>query len=647
MVLSVEYASENTWTEVCKHVKNAVVFIDDCSVECLHWHGGLNRLLTAGALSVKEFSSFEGGEKNEKKAVFLVKNPLVGPPRTILKDIISNSFFEHCVVITPCSPSVLYLATTGSILDHSNYNKAAMTLNTLENDILQWMKNKEYTVEILTFSYGVVPLSEYLFITPAFSDLFPLFEEDLGIKKMKAFEWEMESLPLEMQVSIAYLITTLNSLLSQLNLREDIYCLGPLSALIGSQLQELSSNSLRSKTAKPRVSLLLIDRTLDMSSTVSYENDCFLDCMKRVLPSFPNHTIDVAVDMSCLCATTEENNFDLLLPGCLHEPRIPMFEWLFQYSPADILKGLSKELCKILSIEEKCFLPLELEKIIKENFAQNNGLIKKHSGFLQFTLGVIQSLKSNAINKIKLARSFQVLLLQSLASDNNTDHAVQQILDLINKRHNRGFDLEHIFSILIFFYSFIGNQYKVNPDLEALLMTALGKAFIEDRGKYCDNEKLNFNDITDVDEFCSHILKKLHSLKNSRQHLLKYRKVAIYEDSMMPLEHKSVINQLFEDIVNPNKPDIPDLKHKPNLSLSDNFASRISMILNSTRPHITDSESLLVFVIGGITGQEVKSLRNFLKFYEKPFIIGSTALLSSTDVVKKLFLNNPLNPLLI
>lgn len=45
--------------EVCKKVKGAIVFIDDYSGECLHWHGGLLRLLESGATTVKQFSSFE------------------------------------------------------------------------------------------------------------------------------------------------------------------------------------------------------------------------------------------------------------------------------------------------------------------------------------------------------------------------------------------------------------------------------------------------------------------------------------------------------------------------------------------------------------------------------------------------------------
>lgn len=53
------HVSEAWWTEACKKVKNAVIFIDNYTSECLHWSGGLTRLVNAGAKNVKEFSSFE------------------------------------------------------------------------------------------------------------------------------------------------------------------------------------------------------------------------------------------------------------------------------------------------------------------------------------------------------------------------------------------------------------------------------------------------------------------------------------------------------------------------------------------------------------------------------------------------------------
>lgn len=59
MVLTINHINANSWQEVYKKVKKAVVFLDNPCAECLHWNGGLMELLQSGAVAVKEFSSFE------------------------------------------------------------------------------------------------------------------------------------------------------------------------------------------------------------------------------------------------------------------------------------------------------------------------------------------------------------------------------------------------------------------------------------------------------------------------------------------------------------------------------------------------------------------------------------------------------------
>ena len=59
MVLTLHQFCQVGWREICKKVKKAVVYIDNPAAECLHWNGGLMEMITAGAVTVKEFSSFE------------------------------------------------------------------------------------------------------------------------------------------------------------------------------------------------------------------------------------------------------------------------------------------------------------------------------------------------------------------------------------------------------------------------------------------------------------------------------------------------------------------------------------------------------------------------------------------------------------
>lgn len=53
-----------------------------------------------------------------------------------------------------------------------------------------------------------------------------------------------------------------------------------------------------------RASLLLIDRTLDLTGPASHPVDSLADRMLSLLPHLPQHTTDVRVDMSPISNTT-------------------------------------------------------------------------------------------------------------------------------------------------------------------------------------------------------------------------------------------------------------------------------------------------------------------------------------------------------
>lgn len=57
--VSIKNFSEQCWLEVYNRIIGAVVFLDDASAECLHWQGGLLKLLSHGAVAVKTLSPFE------------------------------------------------------------------------------------------------------------------------------------------------------------------------------------------------------------------------------------------------------------------------------------------------------------------------------------------------------------------------------------------------------------------------------------------------------------------------------------------------------------------------------------------------------------------------------------------------------------
>ncbi|XP_073993855.1 sec1 family domain-containing protein 2-like isoform X1 [Rhodnius prolixus] len=650
MVLSISHASEVCWMEVCKKVKGAIVFIDDYSGECLHWHGGLLRLLESGATTVKQFSSFESGEDN-KKAVFIVSSPLVGPARIILRDLISNSKFLHCVLITSCSPAVLTVATTGNVPESSNEMSA---LQKLEFDMLRWMKNQEAAAEIFHFPVSVVPVTDYFFATPPFSNFFPCFTEDLQGKTVYSQmprNVDLEALPLELQIGVMHLMTTINSLLSHISVQEEIFCIGFFSSLIGSQLQKYCSSALRAKMAVNKMSLLLIDRSLDLCGIMYGAKDILLDKMKSVLPAFPGHSVDVAIDISPVCyAKNEPNDFTFIAPGCLHEPPSNIFELLINKNVKNILLELYTRLAKASNINKipQSVTVDELESLILKNFKKKYERIQACSDTIQACLGVIETLKSPKISSLEMAECSQKLLLQSVAAEGNTDEALKQLQNLVLDRKKRGFNIEIILTIITFFYSLIGQKFPINPQLEKDLEKVIADALLEDK-EDLGMPKTLLENVTESNskEFCKHIFTKLQYLKNARMHLTKYSDVASYEGPHQPLEYNGLITQLICDIVDVTKPEIPDLRYKANYGLKDNFASRFSKILNVSKPHVMDNEFIMVYIVGGITAKEVKFIKDCFKAYGKDVIIGSTALVSEIQILKNLFINDPLKPFVI
>ena len=61
IILEIKKLVSECWTNIFQEVCNAVVYIDHCAIECLHWHTagkGYLALKDAGAIAVYEFGMY-------------------------------------------------------------------------------------------------------------------------------------------------------------------------------------------------------------------------------------------------------------------------------------------------------------------------------------------------------------------------------------------------------------------------------------------------------------------------------------------------------------------------------------------------------------------------------------------------------------
>lgn len=252
--------SLKVWEPVVAKSRRAVVFMDDGCAEILHWCGGTELFLAAGALNVKEFSSFESGASNQPKAVFVVSSPLRGRALDVIRDVVSQSSFQYCIVVTAVSPGE---ADVRPVQEQ------------LEEKLCQWMGNMGYTAEVLWAPLLLAPLSPHLLLTPAFHALFPFLpDQDLQAlnrsrpdkKRFPALaDVDFPSLPPELQTQIRSLVSELNQVMEGIGVREECFSVGHLSRIIAGELASYPQAKHRRKMAQSKASLVFVDRTLDVT----------------------------------------------------------------------------------------------------------------------------------------------------------------------------------------------------------------------------------------------------------------------------------------------------------------------------------------------------------------------------------------------
>jgi len=289
----IKQASNSVWKEILQKVKHSIVFMDEQCAECLFWCGGPNKMFSAGAIDIKDFSSFECGSYKQQKAVFVVSTILQGKTLSILQDIITASKFDYCIFFTAIDIDTHRLAYG---IDHQT---GKLLFEQFEEKVCEWMGNMNYTCEVLYVPIFMTCYSPSLFLTPCLNNFFPLQNKDLdALDSMRRAKGEKHpiqrlsdvhfySLPITYQTQIRQLVVYFNHLFELLSLKEELFAIGSTSRLIATQLANLPSGRQRRKVAATTASLVLLDRSLD-TVAISHHSDMSLaDKILGILPELP------------------------------------------------------------------------------------------------------------------------------------------------------------------------------------------------------------------------------------------------------------------------------------------------------------------------------------------------------------------------
>ncbi|KAH3796873.1 sec1 family domain-containing protein 2-like [Dreissena polymorpha] len=654
------------WEKVYKHVAKAVVFIDNTAGELLHWQGGLPRLLNAGATDVKEFSSFESGAEDQKKGVFVVSGLLVGVAKEIIRDILQASHFQYVVVIT-CQSSAVHSFSLQDVTEESE-----QFFTQVEDRLLEWMGNMNYTAEVFHVPLSAVNVGNSIFLMPGHAKLFPLVGSDLSQVELlynnrhakpehKDFESlksiDISCLPKDLQVSYKSLVCSLNGLLTELGVREDIYSLGLTSSILATELEAYPAARQRRKTVQERVSLVLVDRTLDLASVTSHNTDSLLDRIQQLLPRLPGHVTDVKVNMTPLCNADSETAVDIIAPGCLAAQSGS------QEHLQTVLAGKQKEALmevnrQLVEAAVKNGLPLSLTgKPTRVSAEQLNSTLKlfrgqydkisRHLDWLQVAMATSHSLSSHSNRHVDELISVEKGLLQCLDDLSGTE-AFTYLLKMVSKKEADKwvYSLDDILCMLVYIYSLLGAAALEQEDLEEQIQEALLDRILAEKDLPSLTQAIvgsagSLSDRSILTDIVDNIWEKLVAIADSRSHLQLFRTILDPGSAVSPATHNPLLRQLVAAILEPSKPDLVDVENKSS-GLKDILKSGFGLFRGVSKSRPSDHPLLILFVVGGVNCTEVKQIRDLVN-QMKPAIqvvVGSTRLVTPAEVVQSILCKN-------
>ncbi|XP_070511572.1 sec1 family domain-containing protein 2 isoform X2 [Cardiocondyla obscurior] len=642
----------DTWNDIAGFVKDSVIYIDHAATECLHWYTSGNVysfFKTAGAKAVYEQAMYNfryAKVQNCKKTVIISTSTNLAFYQRTVKMILEKNEFEDCTIITAAHSSVLNYEDTVPPEERIDYVK-------LKKDVKSWMNSNQQSqdclVTILFRPIFISLIDNGLFVTPPFNDLLSPLNSEL----IKNSEYEVE-----------HFVNLFDSLFTYLNLREDIYSMGKFSDYIAEKLELLPMAVARRNNlvGAKGVSIIFVDRTLDLCTSTSNNTESLLARILCTLPHLPNHCNDVAINMSPLFYNSQ--NF-IDIPGCLASNDKTLMNLLITKTQKEALTSANEMLVDILSTKENLKLREKLKpklttrisahslKKLVNKFKDIDDLrvISASSKKLQVVLGIIQALTSKETSQLELLISFEKLVLQNIAVSRDSTSVLGQLSNIIKTREKHGLNTDNILAFLVHIYALAGTEIQFSFQQEQQLEEAIADAIFEDITKLKENtaktsvyqQSLSLLDAETAKEASARVAKRivnvLHEISQQRASLQNYASLISKSSSQEIVRRIGILQQLLTDILHPGRFELSDLHQRsPSLiSAGFNLFSK-----GRIKHHPCDNNWIIIYVIGGVTPEEIRETKETISLFDSncQITIAGSRLLNPGDIVDKILLSS-------
>lgn len=278
---------QRTLAQVADEVEGGLLYVDEGAGEALHYLGGLAFVLQLGVRSICSLENaspldaavaWQGGKL--QKVVILTARLLSDAHRYILRCLRCHPSVKKCTIYTSISQEG-HSACFETPLGHNAFGEYR---SLLQQDLQGGSGGDEYEIIVRHAPLLMCALTANLFVLPSGGA-----EAEAPLSDHKKTDSSLgPGLPAidtgvtfdvddRIPSGAALLGYFLQQLTAQLDVKVDVFSLGPLAHLVGNLVTDLSSSiSLDHGSQRKPAALLLVDRSLDLI-TPACHNDNFMD----------------------------------------------------------------------------------------------------------------------------------------------------------------------------------------------------------------------------------------------------------------------------------------------------------------------------------------------------------------------------------
>ncbi|KAI8052093.1 hypothetical protein BDF22DRAFT_776912 [Syncephalis plumigaleata] len=574
-----------------------------------------------------------------------------------------------------------------SVSDTSKEEQSAATASASVYGLDRWRTLMTHWCKSITVEVHYAPallwacIGKHFYVAPSCTHVFPaldvIIEDEMAPVSNHFTETQREGLR-----SLGALLSVV---LAELRYKGEFFVIGESSKYVARQCHRLGAYA-TNKTSNDIVgglddmlhretdaAVIIIDRTLDLVGPSSHQ-DNLMDQIYRVLQrrSVRDGSLDLKISSENVAASMEPRpsssatNSATSVPTklCsiahgLNEECFDLIDSMIMTGQKDGLALVRKCLSDVILFEDpQAKIPRSMGRVtpallnkLLSVFQDKRDEKLRHADLVELTAAVIQTLQeSPKMMWDELASLEKTLSLSIGAVPKVNDMAVNAT------RIQKAYSLVDAMLLALNVYSMSGDTWKLPEEMELVLidrwfaaLLAGQRSLIAHSGIHGAEDQLlqsigvlnksdgEINTETDeqlrerrarVGQWLERVTKRLHEVAGARQHLTELRHL-LRNESLIP--YTPFVQQLFEDIYTAEPSDTNDLEHIPSGGTLGSYLTGFSRFLSNTKPHPRNYQHIILCVVGGITFNEVRLLRE-LTMTESTQASYSSLSILSTDI---------------